>query len=177
MCIRDSALIAPAGFGKTTLARQWTSNHNSAGAWYSVGSEGFDVAAVAARIAAVVSTVVRESPLRLLITSRKRPSWASSRLRLYGELLEISRAELEMTPSEAREVLAPIVSDEQRTQLAKLCHGWPAVLGLAARLGGASLPRNALLPGLYEYFAEELYSSASSAVSYTHLTLPTILRV
>jgi len=222
---RVIALIAPAGFGKTTLARQWTSNHNSAGAWYSVGSEGFDVAAVAARIAAVVSTVVsdagkrmltrlsvstdpeaeavllaellskeiaawpgnarlviddyqalsvsracerfigtlvRESPLRLLITSRKRPSWASSRLRLYGELLEISRAELEMTPSEAREVLAPIVSDEQRTQLAKLCHGWPAVLGLAARLGGASLPRNALLPGLYEYFAEELYSSASS---------------
>ena len=142
---RVIALIAPAGFGKTTLARQWASSRNVAGAWYSVGSEGFDVAAVAARIAAVVSTVVsgagermltrlsvstnpeaeavllaellskelgawpagarlviddyqalsvsrpcerfiatlvRETPLRLLITSRKRPSWASSRLRL-----------------------------------------------------------------------------------------------
>ena len=221
---RVIALIAPAGFGKTTLARQWTSSRDSAGAWYSVGSEGFDVAAVAARIAAVVSTVVSgagermltrlsvstnpeaeavllaellskeiaawpsnarlviddyqalsvsraceqfigtlvlESPLRLLVTSRRRPSWASSRLRLYGELLEIGRAELEMTPSEARDVLAPIVSNEQRTQLAKLCQGWPAVLGLAARLGGAPLPPNALLPGLYDYFAEELFNNAS----------------
>jgi DNA-binding CsgD family transcriptional regulator len=222
---RVIALIAPAGFGKTTLARQWAASRNSAGAWYSVGSEGFDVAAVAARIVAVVSTVVsgagermltrlsvstdpegeavllaellskeiaawpgdarlviddyqalsvsracerfigtllRESPLRLLITSRKRPSWARSRLRLYGELLEIGRSELEMTPSEAREILAPVASEKQRAQLAKLCHGWPAVLSLAARLGETSLPRKALLPGLYDYFAEELYNNASS---------------
>ena len=222
---RVIALIAPAGFGKTTLARQWTSRRAMAGAWYSVGSEGFDVAAVAARIAAIVSTVVsgagermltrlgvstdpeaeavllaellsreitawpasarlviddyqllsvsracerfigtlvRETPLRFLITSRKRPSWASSRLRLYGELFEIGSAELEMTPSEAREVLAPVVSEEQRAQLAELCHGWPAVLGLAARLRGATLPQNALLPGLYDYFAEELFNNASS---------------
>jgi LuxR family transcriptional regulator, maltose regulon positive regulatory protein len=221
---RVIALIAPAGFGKTTLASQWVSSHNIAGGWYSVGSKGFDVAAVAARIAAVVSTVisgagermltrlsvstdpeaeavllagllgkeitawpanarfviddyqaltvsracerfvgtlVRESPLRLLITSRERPSWASSRLRLYGELLEIGRTELEMTSSEALEVLASVSGEEQRSQLAKLCHGWPAVLGLAARSSGTSLPRDALLPGLYDYFAEELFHNAS----------------
>jgi ATP/maltotriose-dependent transcriptional regulator MalT len=220
---RVIALIAPAGFGKTTLARQWTASRNAGGAWYSVGSEGFDVAAVAARIAAIVSTVVSgagkrmltrlsvstdpeaeavllaellskeiaawpgearlviddyqalsvsracerfigtlvcESPLRLLITSRKRPSWAGSRLRLYGELFEITRIELEMTQSEAREVLAAVTGDERRTQLAKLCRGWPAVLGLAARLGDTSPPRDALLPGLYDYFAEELYQNA-----------------
>lgn len=221
---RVIALIAPAGFGKTTLARQWISSRNVAGAWYSVGSEGFDVAAVAARTAAVVSTVVsgagermltrlsvstdpeaeaillaellsrdigawpnnarlviddyqalsvsracerfvgtlvRETPLRLLITSRRRPSWASSRLRLYGEMFEIGRAELEMTPDEALEVLAPVISEGQRTQLAKLCHGWPAVLGLAARSGGAAVPKKALLSGLYDYFAEELFQNAS----------------
>jgi len=221
---RVIALIAPAGFGKTTLARQWTSSRDTTAAWYSVGSEGFDVAAVAARIAAVVSTVVsgagermltrlsvstdpeaeavllaellskeiaawpantrlviddyqalsvsracerfigtlvRETPLRLLITSRKRPSWASSRLRLYGELFEITRAELEMTPREAGEVLAPVADDAQRAQLAELCHGWPAVLGLAARLGGASVPKTVLLPGLYDFFAEELFHNAS----------------
>ena len=221
---RVIALIAPAGFGKSTLARQWISSRNVAGAWYSVGSEGFDVAAVAARIAAVVSTVVsgagermltrlsvstdpeaeavllaellsrdigawpnnarlviddyqalsvsracerfvgtlvRETPLRLLITSRRRPSWASSRLRLYGEMFEIGRAELEMTPNEALEVLAPVISEGQRTQLAKLCHGWPAVLGLAARSGGAAVPKKALLSGLYDYFAEELFQNAS----------------
>jgi ATP/maltotriose-dependent transcriptional regulator MalT len=221
---RIIALIAPAGCGKTTLARQWVSSREIAHAWYPAGPEGFDVAAVAARIVAAVSTIVpgagarmltrlsvssdpeaeavllaeilareiagwpsdarlviddyqalavshacerfietlvREAPLRLLITSRIRPRWARSRLRLYGELFEITRSELEMTPDEAREVLAPVASEEQRARLAKLCHGWPAVLGLAARSTGASLPQNALLPGLYDYFAEELYQNAS----------------
>lgn len=108
-----------------------------------------------------VGTLVRETPLRLLITSRKRPSWASSRLRLYGELFEIHREELEMTPEEARSVLAPIADDEQRTELVQVCRGWPAVLGLAARSQGSPLPKGALLPSLYDYFAEELYQSAS----------------
>jgi len=31
---RVIALIAPAGFGKTTLARQWISSRKIAGAWY-----------------------------------------------------------------------------------------------------------------------------------------------
>ncbi len=221
---RVIALIAPAGFGKTTLARQWISSRKIAGAWYSVGSEGFDIAAVAARIAAVVSTVVsgagermltrlsvstnpeaealllaemlskelaawpadarlviddyqalavsqacerfigtlvRETPLRLLITSRKRPSWASSRLRLYGELLELRRDQLEMTPEEASEVLSPIASEKQRAELIQVCRGWPAILGLAARSQGSTLPKNALLRSLYDYFAEELYVGTS----------------
>ena len=221
---RIIALIAPAGYGKTTLARQWISGREVTHAWYSVGPEGFDVAAVAARIAAAVSTIVagagermltrlsvstdpeaeavllaellskeiatwpatarlviddyqalavshacerfvetlvHETPLRLLITSRKRPAWASSRLRLYGELLEIRREELEMTPAEAREVLAPISDEEQRSELVQVCHGWPAVLGLAARSKRSPLPKDALLPSLYDYFAEELYQSAS----------------
>jgi DNA-binding CsgD family transcriptional regulator len=221
---RVIALIAPAGFGKTTLARQWISSRKIAGAWYSVGSEGFDIAAVAARIAAVVSTVVsgagermltrlsvstdpeaeavllaemlskelaawpadarfviddyqalavshacerfigtlvRETPLRLLITSRKRPSWASSRLRLYGELLELRRDQLEMTPKEAAKVLSPIASEAQRAELVQVCRGWPAILGLAARSQGSTLPKNALLRSLYDYFAEELYQDTS----------------
>ncbi len=221
---RVIALIAPAGFGKTTLARQWISSRNIAGAWYSIGPEGFDVAAVAARIGAAVSTViagagermltrlsvstdpkaeaillaellskelaswpadawlviddyqalavsracerfvgtlVRETPLRLLITSRKRPSWASSRLRLYGELFELHRDRLEMTRDEASEVLSPIANAEQRAALVQVCRGWPAVLGLAARSQGSPLPKNALLRGLYDYFAEELYQDTA----------------
>jgi DNA-binding CsgD family transcriptional regulator len=224
---RVIALIAPAGFGKTMLARQWISSRNVAGAWYTVGSEGFDIAAVAARIVAIVSTViggagermltrlgvstdpeaeavllaemlsndlaswpadtrlviddyqtlavsracerfigtlVRETPLRLLITSRKRPSWASSRLRLYGELFELRRDQLEMTPEEAEEILAPIASEEQRAELVQVCHGWPAILGLAARSQGSPLPKNALLRNLYDYFAEELYQGTSPAL-------------
>ncbi len=221
---RVIALIAPAGFGKTTLARQWISSRKISGAWYSVGPEGFDIAAVAARIAAAVSTVVsgagarmltrlsvstdpeadavllaemlsedlaawpadarlviddyqvlaasracerfigtllRESPLRLLTTSRRRPSWASSRLRLYGELFELRRDQLEMTPEEAGKVLSPLASEEQRADLVRVCHGWPAILGLAARSQGSPFPKKALLRGLYDYFAEELYQGTS----------------
>jgi len=221
---RVIALIAPAGFGKTTLARQWIASRSISGAWYSVGSEGFDIAAVAARIAAVVSTVVsgagermltrlsvstdpeadavllaemlsedlaawpgdtrlviddyqvlaasracerfvgalvRETPLRLLITSRRRPSWASSRLRLYGELFELRRDQLEMTPEEAGKVLSPLASEEQRADLVRVCHGWPAILGLAARSQGAPFPKKALLRGLYDYFVEELCQGTS----------------
>jgi LuxR family maltose regulon positive regulatory protein len=223
--VRIIALIAPAGCGKTTLARQWVTGRNVAHTWYSVGPEGFDVAAVAARIAAAVSTIlpgagermltrlsvstnpegeavllaeflaremvswpagtrlviddyqalavspacerfvetlVRETPLRLLIASRNRPGWASSRLRLYGDLFEIGREELQMTPEEARDVLAPVTDEEQRAQLVELCHGWPAVLGLAARAPSPSPPQDVLLEGLYDYFAEELFQSASS---------------
>ena len=221
---RIIALIAPAGCGKTTLARQWVMGRDLAHAWYSVGPEGFDVAAVAARIAAAVSTIlpgadermltrlsvstnpeaeavllaeflaremaswpsdtrlviddyqalavsppcerfvetlVRETPVRLLIASRNRPGWASSRLRLYGELFEIGREELQMTPEEARDVLAPVADEEQRSQLVVLCHGWPAVLGLAARARGPAPPQDVLLDSLYDYFAEELFQSAS----------------
>ena len=221
---RIIALLAPAGCGKTTVARQWVTGRNVAHAWYSVGPEGFDVAAVAARIAAAVSTIlpgagermltrlsvstnpeaeavllagflaremaswpagtrlviddyqalavstacerfvetlVRETPLRLLIASRNRPGWASSRLRLYGELFEVGREELQMTPEEARDVLAPVADEERRAQLVELCHGWPAVLGLAARAPGPSPPQDVLLDGLYDYFAEELFQSAS----------------
>jgi LuxR family maltose regulon positive regulatory protein len=222
---RIIALIAPAGCGKSTLARQWVLARNIPHAWYTIGPEGFDVAAVSARIAAALSelipgvgermltrlsvssdpeadaallaeilarditdwpadarlvvddyqalsvsgacerffaTLVHEAPLRLLVASRKRPRWARSRLRLYGELFEIGREELEMTPEEASKVLAPVKSEAQRRQLVELCHGWPAVLGLAARSTGARVPSEKLLPGLYDYFAEEMLLNVST---------------
>jgi DNA-binding NarL/FixJ family response regulator len=221
---RIIALIAPAGCGKSTLARQWVNGRKIVHAWYTVGPEGFDVAAVSARVAEAVSklipgadermltrlsvssdpeadavllaeilaraigswpadarlvvddyqalavspacerffgTLVREAPVRLLVASRNRPHWARSRLRLYGEMFEIGREELEMTPEEAAKVLAPVKSEDQRRQLVELCHGWPAVLGLAARSTGAAVPNEAFLPGLYDYFAEEMFHNVS----------------
>lgn len=221
---RIIALIAPAGCGKTTLAEQWVRGRKMPYAWYGVGSEGFDVAAVAARVAAAVATLlpaadqrmltrlsvstdpeaeaailgeflagemqswptdarlviddyqalavspacevfietlVRETPLRLLVASRNRPAWAGSRLRLYGELFELGRDELRMTPAEAGDFLAPVADEKRRAQLVELCRGWPAVLGLAAHAASLEPPHDLLLEGLYDFFAEELFQNAS----------------
>jgi ATP/maltotriose-dependent transcriptional regulator MalT len=218
---RVITLVAPAGFGKTTLARQWIEGARITHSWYSIGPEGIDVAAVATNIAKAISsivagadermlarlkvssapedeasllaellaegvvnwpgsawlviddyqaaseagdrfveTLVRHSPVRLLLTSRVRPRWAGSRSRLYGEVLELGRDDLTMTREETLAALAPLESEEERLELAELCHGWPAVIGLAARHSRSTFPRNTLPPELYDYFAEELFESA-----------------
>ena len=42
-----------------------------------------------------------KSPIKLLLTSRKRPRWASARRLLYGEIYELGRNELAMDHDEA----------------------------------------------------------------------------
>ena len=98
---RVIALIAPAGFGKTTLARQWISSRKIAGAWYSVGSEGFDIAAVAARIAAVVSTVVSGAGERMLTRLSVSTNPEAEALLLAEMLSE----DLAVWPADARLVI------------------------------------------------------------------------
>src|SRR5882762_6225348 len=44
-------LCAPAGYGKTTLAREWVETRSEAVAWYGGGSEMRDVAALAEMLA------------------------------------------------------------------------------------------------------------------------------
>ena len=215
-------LVAPAGYGKTTLARQWLESREIDHAWYSVGSEGADVAAVATQIAKaidsfvpgaaermlihlsvspnpgadvdilaelliaelqswpentwfvlddyqelasskasrrLISRLARNSQLPILVTSRRRPTWASSRARLYGEVFELGRSELAMTREEALVALF-LLEESKRERLVALADGWPAVLGLAGRSRSASLPEDSLPPVLYEYVAEELFDEA-----------------
>ena len=154
-------LIGPAGFGKTTLAREWAGERTHV--WYQGTSATADVAALAAGLSEAVSELIpeagnrmlhrmratgtpeedvdvlaellaeawpsqedgllvfddyqfamearaperfmevllRDAPLRLLLTSRKRPSWASARRLLYGEIYEVGRNELAMDQDEA----------------------------------------------------------------------------
>ncbi len=215
-------LVAPAGYGKTTLARQWLESREIEHAWYSVGSEGADVAAVATQIAKafdcfvpgagermlirlsvspspeadvdilaelllgeledwpenawfvlddyqelasskasrrLIDQLVRCSRLPILVTSRRRPAWATPRTRLYGEVLELTRSELAMTSGEALAALSSL-EQGQKQRLVELADGWPAVLGLASRSRSLSLPGDTLLPVLYEYIAEELFDEA-----------------
>ena len=98
--------------------------------------------------------IVTASPLRVLVTSRERPKWATARRVLYGELSEIDRDGLAFTHPEARRVLPgdrPVA-----TELVRVAAGWPAVLGLAAVTDHAHLP-DEMPAELYDYFAEELF--------------------
>jgi LuxR family transcriptional regulator, maltose regulon positive regulatory protein len=219
---RIKLLIAPAGYGKTTLAHEWLSDPTRHDVWYRGGPASADVAALAAglSIAAsavlpdtgkrmrgwlrgsgtpeesvdvladllsedlqswpanawlaiddyqctmesaaserLVDVVVTTTPLRLLITSRRRPSWATARRILYGEIQEIDRRTLAMKRAEANQVLGTTKSAEGLIERAR---GWPAVLGLAALTSYRTIPSDDLPDELYAYFAEELYRGAAA---------------
>lgn len=212
-------LVAPAGYGKTTLARQWLETRPHA--WYQASPGSSDVAALALNLAATASGIsghqgrrlhdwlgatraperevqvlakfVSEhfdrwpedgvlviddyqwlsSPasedlvgsllatvgLRLLITSRRRPSWATPRRLLYGEISEVGQSLLAMSYDEAVEVL-PVGDDGAVGALVALADGWPAVIGLAAFTDlSVLLAEDALPVELHDYVAEELYGS------------------
>jgi DNA-binding CsgD family transcriptional regulator len=107
-----------------------------------------------------VDGLLRRSPVKLLLTSRKRPRWASARRLLYGEIYELGRNDLAMDQDEAAAVLAHR-KDAPAAGLVALAEGWPAVIGLAALTQELDLPENGLPDALYDYFAEELYQAAA----------------
>jgi ATP/maltotriose-dependent transcriptional regulator MalT len=207
-------LVAPAGYGKTTLAHEWLDERNAA--WYRGGPASADVAALAVGLATATSKVVPKAGERmrqrlkattrpeedarilaemlaedlaewpedawlviddyhfamdspaseafietlcavakppLLVTSRRRPSWASARLRLYGHVVEIDQTALAMSDDEAFDLLSDRTDASGLIQQAA---GWPAVLGLAALTGKARTPSTQLPTPLYDYFADEL---------------------
>ena len=105
-----------------------------------------------------VETVVQRTPVRMLISTRERPSWVSTRAILYGDVLEIGQTALAMREEEAAEVLAG-VRDQMSPGLLALAEGWPAVIGLAG-LTSSPVGADVEMPGeLYEFFAEEVYRS------------------
>ena len=226
-------LVAPAGYGKTTLAREWLGERRAA--WYHGGPASADVAALAVGLATAAAEVVPEPAtecgkgsepqtaprktraswprcwlktwrtgrktrglqsttitlprdlqrarcssrrfppaprLRLLVSTRHRPAWATARRRIYGDLQELDSAALAMNDDEAREVLKP--SGIDAAGLLEQAAGWPAVIGLAALTGVLALPAGELPTALYDYFAEELYQAAEPGVrlSLCQLAIP-----
>jgi LuxR family maltose regulon positive regulatory protein len=93
--------------------------------------------------------------LRVLVTSRRRPRWASARRILYGEITEIDRDRLAMNAEEASRVLKDR-SDEAVRMLVMQAEGWPALIGLAALTAEREFPEERVSDALYRYFAEEV---------------------
>jgi LuxR family maltose regulon positive regulatory protein len=218
-------LVAPAGYGKTTLTRDWVSELvGPRVAWYRAESAAADSAALAASLAEalakategsthrlvarlssggpvpepvglarlvaetiggspddvllviddynrasspeaeqLVDELARIAEFRLVIASRTRPSWATARRLLYGEIYELGREMLAMDQEEAARVLA---RNGQRPLpgLVALAAGWPAVIGLAAASGSVDVPEHVLADTLYEFFAQEVVQSLPAAV-------------
>ena len=232
-------LVAPAGYGKTTLARQWLANRPHA--WYQASAASADVAALALGLVQAAAAVVpdvgsrlrewlpttheperevriiaellsedmsawpddawlgiddyhllssdaahdlvdrlhAERAIKLLVSSRHRPKWATARALLYGDFYELGSSSLAMSTGEASLVLG---TTETKTGqgLVALADGWPAVIGLAALSRAPLLLDGQDLPAaLHDYFAEELYATLQpetrDAVCYLALS-PTITR-
>jgi len=219
---RVSMFAAPAGFGKTTLARQWGERQDCPVVWYRTNRASGDVALLAVqfdelfaalapelprdpgKVAAIaaanpspsplgralvrtfgaisqdilvivdeweaaetpesdelLSMIVDGIPVRYVITTRERPDWFTSRLKVYGEGLEIGVDELRMTDDEAAKVLSAAGAVAGRARVMRTADGWPAVLGLAAMSGEVDFSAVDLVSHtLDEYLATELLARA-----------------
>ncbi|MDQ3865424.1 MAG: LuxR C-terminal-related transcriptional regulator [Actinomycetota bacterium] len=209
-------LIAPAGYGKTSLAVEWLAPKRAA--WYRATSAAADVAAFSAGIAQAVTALipgagqrlrqrlrgadlsdasaeslaellaedlqnwpaeawlaiddyhlVRESEavekfvervlemtsVRLAVTARDRPEWASARKILYGEIVELGVDQLAMTEEEARLALGDAPTSDI-TRFIERAEGWPALVAVARLFTPVDAPVSRTSGALFRYFAEEI---------------------
>ncbi len=216
---RIKMLVAPAGYGKTTLARQWLAASPQSTSWFSATASSVDVAAFALGLHRAMSNagfelgrasldrlkvtadpqvdaeilaevfagdlrqwpgehwlviddyqeitgagaperfiekLLHTCPISLLLLTRERPSWASARRILYGEIAELDRDALAMNDDETRQLL--IRDEDGSAVLFEASRGWPAAIALAA----ISSPRShgvTIASDLHRFFAEDSYQS------------------
>ena len=154
-------IVAPAGFGKTTLLAQWAERDRRAVLWIDLEPEDDDGEILESRLAEVadeprVLTLVDDvhvlrSPAalaaleRLLgqtakgtsvaLAARRPPALPLARLRAEGRLLEIGVDELTLKDREAETLLrraGVLLPRQEASALAERLEGWPAALFLAA---------------------------------------------
>ena len=90
-------LVAPAGYGKTTLAEQWVARDGRRAAWFTARSSSTDVAALAFGVARSATAIVDECDVRLRAHMRALPAAAEN----VQTLAEILGEDLGEWPSDA----------------------------------------------------------------------------
>src|SRR5918996_924830 len=98
---RVRTLIAPAGYGKTTLAEQWVAKEGRRRAWFTARPSSTDVAALALGLARAATEVVPECDARLREHLRALPAPAEH----VDVLAELLGEDLESWPQDAWLVL------------------------------------------------------------------------
>lgn len=124
------------------------------GAWLVI--DDYHLLADSTPVEEFVDWLLTLSDIRVLVTTRRRPIWASARRVLYGEITEIGRDQLAMTNEEATRVLDDRPSEAVRALVVQ-AEGWPALIGLAALSASAALPEERVSDALFRYFAEEVF--------------------
>jgi len=151
-------VVAPAGFGKTTLLAQWAERDPRPCAWLTLDSirehrwprrpallvvDDADVLrddAALEAVAALAEGVPAGSTLAL--AARGEPRLPLARLRAEGHLLELGPDDLAMTRKEVQTLLrhaGVLLPEPEAAELERRTEGWPAGLYLAAlslRTGG-----------------------------------------
>jgi LuxR family maltose regulon positive regulatory protein len=156
-----ATIVAPAGYGKTTLLAQWAERTRRQVLWVDLEPEDDDAEIVESRLGAVAeepgllalvddvhvlrSPAALDALRRLLgrrapgttvaLSARRPPKLALARLRAQGRLLEIEADELALTSRDAETLLrraGVLLPPQEAEALAERLEGWPAALYLAA---------------------------------------------
>jgi LuxR family transcriptional regulator, maltose regulon positive regulatory protein len=166
-------IVAPAGYGKTTLLAQWAERTRRPVLWVDLEPEDDDAEVVEARLGALVdepgilafvddvhllrSQAALRALQRLLqhrasgatvaLAARWRPRLPLARLRAQGRLLEVGADELSLTGRDAGTLLrraGVLLPPHEAEALADRLEGWPAALYLAALSLRAGAPAAAV---------------------------------
>jgi len=154
-------IVAPAGYGKTTLLSQWIERDPRRTLWLTLdpGDDAAEIfkwslepALLESELLAVVDDVHRLrsrtglDALRdvlaqvppgatVALAARSRPLLPLARLRVEGRLLELGSDDLALTEREAQSLLRHaglLLPPREADELVKRLEGWPAALVLAA---------------------------------------------
>jgi LuxR family maltose regulon positive regulatory protein len=143
-------LVAPSGYGKTTLLREWALEDGRPFVWLDVGDicesipgtdvvlvlDGADALHAPESWGALSDLVEQLRPgSQLALAARTEPGLGLGGLRARRKVVELRSADLAMTPSEAAALVDEQGLDLEPSELDVLVHrteGWPAGLCLAA---------------------------------------------
>ena len=125
--------------------------------------DDYHLAAESSAVESFLNCLLTLVPLRMVVTTRRRPRWLSARQVLYGEVLEFTHETLAMTRVEAEQTLETHAFNDSHAVVDRAA-GWPALLGLAALAGSTALPEERMSEVLFRYFAEEVLRSAPAEI-------------
>jgi LuxR family maltose regulon positive regulatory protein len=156
-----ATVVAPAGYGKTTLLAQWAERTRRRVLWVDLEPDDDNLESVETRIGAVADEpgllalvddvhflrspkalqalgrlLAQKAPgATIALAARRTPQLPLARLRSQGRLLEIGSDELALTGRDAETLLrraGVLLPPQEAEALADRLEGWPAALYLAA---------------------------------------------